>query len=173
MSDIHFDSIDETNDRIQRALNESKKETLKDEFGMVHSYVNPDLEPELESDFQNYIEQWERAYAVAQQTTVWEFLGKPEIKPMASLSIEEMRAELDRIYAIMDENEMALNCINPIRVDELYEFVSGQFMKQECSDMRIPGMTHRFIYEEFFPEKYPFDDSEYEGLNSETSPSPK
>jgi hypothetical protein len=158
MNDDKLDPQKEINDQIQRSLNESKRDQLASEFGMSHGYVNPEIDPELEGDFLDYITQWERANAVAQQTTVWEFLGKPEIVPAEGLTIEEMERELDRIYAIMDENEMALDCINDIDIRELYEFVSGDFMKTECSDMRIPGMTHRFIYEEFFPEKYPYEE---------------
>jgi hypothetical protein len=143
------------NDKIQRSLNESKKDQLAEEFGMLKSFFNSRLDPEIEGEFLDYILEWERANAVAQETTVWEFLGKPGIVPIDGLTVEEMERELDRIYAIMDENQMALDCINAIEIRELYEFVSGEFMKTECSDMRIPGMTHRFIYEEFFPEKYP------------------
>jgi hypothetical protein len=152
----------EANDRIQRSLNEAKKQELAERYGMTHSYVNPQIDPEVEGDFLNYIEEFERAWATQEETTVWEFLGRPEIRPMEGLTTQEMERELDRIYAIMDENSMALDCINEIEVRELYEFVSGKFMQTECSNMRVPEMTHRFIYEEFFLEKYPFDDSDWE-----------
>lgn len=158
MHDDQFDAQKEINDRIQCSLNESKKDQLSDEFGMSHSFFNSNLDPEVEGEFLDYILQWERANAVAQQTTVWEFLGRPEIVPVDGLSVEGMKRELDRIYAIMDENQMVLDCINEIDIRELYAFVSGEFMKKECSDMRIPEMTHRFIYEEFFPEKYPYEE---------------
>ena len=137
---------------------------------MSQGYVNPDIDPELEGDFLSNIEEFERTWAAQEETTVWEFLGKPEIRPIEGLTSEEMTKELDRIYAIMEENEMVLDCINDIEVNELYEFVSGAFMQTECSTMRIPGMTHRFIYEEFFPEKYPYDESEWDELAAPETP---
>ena len=163
-NNLNIDPMQEANGRIQRTLNEVKKQELADKYGMSQGYVNPDIDPELEGDFLSNIEEFERAWAAQEETTVWEFLGKPEIRPIEGMTSEEMMKELDRIYAIMEENEMALDCINDIEVSELYAFVSGAFMQTECSDMRIPGMTHRFIYEEFFPEKYPFDESEWEGV---------
>jgi hypothetical protein len=153
MNDHNFDPFKETNDAIQRSLNEAKKKELSEKYGPSLDRTNPDIDPELEADFLHYVEEFERAWEHSDVTTVREFLGKPEILPAEGLTVEEMERELHRIYAIMEENQMALDCINEVSIRDLYQFVSGDFMKAECDDMRIPGMTHGFIYEEFFPEK--------------------
>jgi hypothetical protein len=140
------------NDAIQRSLNEAKKQELNEKYGMSWGDSESKLDPEIESEFLNYVEEFERAYEGSEVTTVWEYLGKPELIPIEGLTLQEMERELRRIYAIMEENQMALDCINKVDIRELYEFVSGDFMKVECDDIRISGMMTRFIYEEFFPE---------------------
>lgn len=153
MNDHNFDPFKETNDAIQRSLNEAKKQELNEKYGMSWDNTESKLDPEIEGEFLNYVEEFERAWEHCEEITVWEFLGKPEIVPAAGLTPEEMERELYRVYAIMEENQMALDCINEVSIQDLYTFVSGDFMEQGCNNMRIPGMRHHYIYEEFFPEQ--------------------
>lgn len=152
----HF--ADERNKEIQRALNQAKEQELIEKYDMVVNKVE-ELDPELESIYLSQVEEFERQWKGRKLTTVLEFLGKPEVKPVDGLRPEEMQRELERIYGIMAEHSMHLDTINKIPIEELYAFVSGPFMQEEMNDMRIPGMMHGFIYEEFFPEKYPVDDT--------------
>jgi hypothetical protein len=156
---------EERNKEIQRALNQAKEQELIEKYDMVVSKVQ-ELDPELESIYLSQVEEFERQWKDRKLTTVWEFLGKPEIKPIDGLRPEEMQRELDRVFAIMAEHSMHLDTINKIPIEELYAFVTGPFMQEEMNDMRIPGMMHGFIYEEFFPEKYSVDDSDWEGTGA-------
>ena len=166
MSENDFDSISEMNDSAQRALNESKREQLREEFGMEMSMTSPGLDPEVEGDFLNQVMEFERQWKSAEPTTVWKFIGEPEITHVDGLSKDEMSTEIKRIYEIMAEYGVDLSSPEDLDVKELYDFVTQDFMQEEIDGIKIPGMIHGFIYEEFFPEKYPFDESEYDRLNS-------
>jgi hypothetical protein len=146
------------NDAIQRALNESKRQQLKDEFGMPEGYRKSDIDPELEGQFLDYMLEWERAYASAEETTVKAFIGDPEIIHRDDLSVDEMNAEIDRILEIMAENRVFLECSTSIDVKELYDFLLLEFMQHECLDMRVTDTNVRYSYEELRPEFYEFDD---------------
>jgi hypothetical protein len=153
-----MENLNDPNERIQRALNESKRQQLKDEFGMPEGYRNPDTEPEIEGQFLDYMLEWERAFAKAEPTTVEAFIGNPVFEHREDLSIDEMNAEIDRILAIMAENRVYLECGSSIDVKELYDFLLLDFMKHECLDMRVTDTNVRYSYEEMRPEFYEFDD---------------
>jgi hypothetical protein len=144
--------INQTNATIQRSLNEAKKEELAEKYGASFSDGESNIDPELEGDFLNYVEEFERTWGHSDVITVWDFLGKPEILPADGLTDQELESELHRVSVIMEENQIALDCINEVSIQDRYKFISGDFMKVECNNIRIPGMTHHFIYEEFFPE---------------------
>ena len=64
--------------RIQRALNEAKKKDFEKKYGM-ESYLNdPEIEPEVEGEFLDYVEEFERQYQSAKRTTVRELVESPE-----------------------------------------------------------------------------------------------
>ncbi len=83
--------------------------------------------------------------------TVYDFIGKPPFKPWDSLTPEQIGTELKRLQSIMAKNAVALDCI--CRYDDIviYRFLTEELFSHEMDLIRIPGMTHHFIYEEFHP----------------------
>jgi hypothetical protein len=70
------ESLDEIRRQIQESLAQSKREQLRDEFGMVHDYIDPKLSPEAQNDFLDYILEFERQIENVQSITVRERIGK-------------------------------------------------------------------------------------------------
>ena len=143
---------DESNeDRIQRALNESKKRELEEKYGMDFSKGESKAPPEIEEQWLNYIDQFEQQFEHAKAITVREFIGNPSVMPLSEIPPEKLDEELERLVELMLEHEVILDFLAPTPLEEKYRFITEEFLDEEISDMRIPGMHHRYIYEEFHP----------------------
>ncbi len=141
----------ENEDRIQRALNEAKKRELEEKYGADFHDKNSKLPPEVEGQWLDYIEQFEQQFQNAERTTVRAFTGNPNVKPLAEISPGHLEEELERIVGIMAEHEVILDFCAPTPIEEQYRFITEELLNEEMDEMRIPGMQHRFIYEEFHP----------------------
>ncbi len=139
-------------DRIQRIMNEYKREELADKYGANFSEgSNPDLPPEIEAQWLNYVEEFERQYENATQIPLRQFVGFPSIRPLADIPTSEVEAELDRLLDLLAEHSVYVDFLNDVEVEEAYRFISEELLDEEIDDMRIPGMNLNFIYEEFHP----------------------
>lgn len=132
--------------------NEELRKKIQDEFGGMH-WSNPDsnLPPELENEFLNHIMEFEKYFQNREITTVYEFLGKPTYKKLEDLKPEEISDELDKLYDLLYENQISLDTICEVSDEELYRFITKELFFEEKDDMRIPGMTSHYTYEEFHP----------------------
>ncbi len=137
----------------QQAENEIKKIKLALEHGMdlSKSFANSDLPPEVEGQFLDYIQQWEDAFAERKMIQVFDLAGKPECKPVAEIADADIDNELAAITKILRDNGIAIESICDVNSRELYRFITEEMFKMETNDIRIPGMIHGFIYEEYHP----------------------
>lgn len=70
-------SIDDLRRRIQAALNDSKRDVLREQYGMLHEHHSPDLSSEMESEWLDYVLEFERQFENAPRTTVRARIGDP------------------------------------------------------------------------------------------------
>lgn len=136
-----------------RIENELKKMKLMLEHG-GDFYQSPEeshLHPEVEGKFLDSIERFEKAYHNTKRISVYDFLGKPEYRKADTIPDSEINADLEKIMNVMNENQMALDTICEVDDRILYRFITEELFFKETDDMRIEGMMHCFIYEEFHP----------------------
>lgn len=138
-------------DRIQRALNESKRNELKDRFGMTFDRVSESVPPDMEAEFLSYVEEFERQWENRRTITVREFLEDPDVRPFDEIPTDELANELERLTTIMHDYNVRLDFICPVSDDVAYRFIVDELFDQEIDDIQIDGMMHAFIYEEFHP----------------------
>ena len=136
---------------FEHALIEWKKRSLKEDFGCTFHGGNSSLPPEVEWDWLHYVEEFERQFRNRRQTTVRRFVGNPDVQPLQSLTGVQLPGELERLLDILADNSVLVHFDTGIPDIEMYRFLSGELLDQEMDDIRIPGMTHNFIYEEFHP----------------------
>lgn len=136
-----------------RLENEIKKIKLSLEYGMdLSNQLNdPDLPPEVEGQFLDYIQQFEAQFAQQKTILVYDLAGKPEWKRADEIPDSEINSELDRIITILHEHSISIETICDVEERELYRFITEELFLQETNDIQIEGMTHGFIYEEFHP----------------------
>ncbi len=146
------ESINDKNNRLHRE-NEEKKRKLEEEFGAAHwgNPENNEILPEIEGQFLDHIMAFEQAWKDAKQITLYEFMGSPYFRKPKELSESEISDELNRLYKLMEQNQVGLDTICEVPDAELYRFITEELFQQEIDDMHIPDMMTNFIYEEFHP----------------------
>lgn len=146
--------------------NDLLKAKLTAEFGMKGSDTSK-LDSEIENQWLNYIYDFENTCKNAGRITIYEFIGKPEFKSLSAnqLTPEEIKTELERILEVMNENFIILDVLSDYENEEelIYKFITEEFFPYEIDNIRIEGMNHCFIYEEFHTNhKYDLtNDSEF------------
>ncbi len=136
-----------------RIENDFLKLKLKAQFGDAFFMdSNADLPPEIENQFLKNMIAFEDTHANAEYTTVYQSIGKPDYKAVDELNAAEITAELERIMAIMDEHQIALDiCDGPYADAVIYKFITEELFGHEIEKTPVFGMGWNFIYEEFHP----------------------
>ncbi|WP_372949028.1 hypothetical protein [Mariniphaga sp.] len=127
-----------------------KKKELEEKYGAHFSEFN-ELSPEMENQWLNSIEAFEKQFDNAKRTTVWEYMNKPFFKTKDELKPYEITKELERLFDLMEENKITLSTLCEVDDAELYRFITEELFQEEMDDIRIPGMMSCFTYEEFHP----------------------
>lgn len=130
--------------------NELKKKELKEKYG-AHFSEFTELSPEMENQWLNSIDEFEKQFENAKRTTVWEYINKPSFKSAGELNPSEIHTELKRLLELMDEKGISLSTLCEVEDAELYRFITEELFPHEMDDIRIPGMMSCFTYEEFHP----------------------
>jgi len=144
-------SRDNHQDDIQRALNDAKKRRLEERYGGRFSSTGPDLPPEVEAEWLDNIEEFERQFEAAGQTTVGKYAGDPVLKRIDQIGPADIDEELDRLVEILASNNIEVHFDGSVPPPERYRFITEELLKEEMDDIRVEGMTQHFIYEEFHP----------------------
>jgi len=130
--------------------NELKKKELEQKYG-AHFSEFSELPPEMENQWLNSIEEFEKQFDNAKRTTVWEYMNKPDYKKKDELKPHEISNELNRLFELLAENNISLSTLCEVEDAELYRFITEELFQHEMDDIRIPGMMSCFTYEEFHP----------------------
>ena len=134
--------------------NEFKKLKLSIEHGATFfDTPNPNLPPEIEGKFLDYVSSFENAFKNVKQIMVYEKLGKPEFKPANMMTDLEIIKELEALMELMYHKNIALDVLCEYEHQDrlLYTFIIEELFLHEVDDMNVPGMVTHFVYEEFHP----------------------
>lgn len=130
--------------------NELKKKELKKKYD-AHFSQSANIPPDLESEWLRNIEKFEQLCHNSQTTSVWERIGKPSFRKLHDLKAAEINAELQRLFSVMNENNIHLETLCEVHQTELYRFITEELFLHEMDDVRIEGMFSIFTYEDFHP----------------------
>lgn len=146
------DTNDDFQDRIQRIMNDYKRKELTEKYGGQFSpEANPDLPPEVEAQWLDNIDEFERQFENANRIILSDFLGSPSIRPLADIPPAEIEAQLDQLLDLLAGHGVYVDFLHDIEDAEAYRFITEELLNEEIDDIRIPGMEQHFIYEEFHP----------------------
>jgi hypothetical protein len=143
--------FDETNDKIQRALNDAKKKEIEEKFDASFVKTDNDLPPEIESQWLNYIEEFEIQFENAKRISVRTFVGNPSFPLLTEIPEAHLHQELENILDYLSNHNVNVDFICDVEDAEAYRFITEELMDHETDDIHIEGMSTNFIYEEFHP----------------------
>lgn len=144
------ESAREKEQKIQAALNQARKLELREKYGACFSEES-DLPPDIEEQWLKNIEEFERQHELAREIKVLEFLGNPAFPPLDTIPRDKLAEELAHALEFLAYHDVVVDCLANVPDEDLYRFVTTELMQAGIEDIRIPGMTHHFIYEEFHP----------------------
>ncbi|HEX7847942.1 MAG TPA: hypothetical protein VF476_19220, partial [Chitinophagaceae bacterium] len=145
------------NEENLRSENDFLKMKLMLEHGAKFDDSNSDensLPPEVENEFLNNIMAFEKQFAEHKTIKVFDKIGRPEhFKPVAEIPEENIEQAWEELDNYMNERGINLDvCSSNITNRELYRFVIEELFVFEMDDIDMPGWTHNFIYDEFYPD---------------------
>ena len=138
------DSLDKIRQQIQESLAESKREQLREEFGMIHDYTDPRLSPEAQNDFLDYILEFERQFENAQRISVRERIGNPTIKPVEEIPLYVLEEAVDELLELLFEHGIVVDFMGEWDDLAAYCFITEKLLEEEMYDIRIEGMISHF-----------------------------
>jgi hypothetical protein len=142
MQDNH--SLDEIRRQIQESLAQSKREQLRDDFGMLYEYTDPRLSPKAQNDFLDYILEFERQFEDAQRITVRERIGNPSIQSVEEIPQNALEVALDKMMDLLFEHGIVVDFMGEWDDLAAYRFITEELLDEETDDIRIEGMISHF-----------------------------
>ena len=143
--------FEEEQQKIQKALNQAKKRELEEKYGALFSEGDSQAPAEIESQWLDSIAEFERQFKDARRVTVREFLGNPGFTPPEEIPRERLETELDRAMELLSLHNISVDSVAGVSDEDMYRFVTTELMSEEIDEIKIEGMMHCFIYEEFHP----------------------
>jgi hypothetical protein len=144
-------NFEEEQQRIQKSLNQAKKRELEEKYGALFSEGTPEAPAEIESQWLDSIDEFERQFKNVRRVTVREFLGNPGFTTLEDSDRERLKTELDSVMELLALHNISVDSVAGVSDEDLYRFVTTELLDEEIDEIKIEGMTHCFIYEEFHP----------------------
>ena len=128
-----------------------KLEVLMGPGGNVFERMNQDLSVEIEGQFLDYVDDFDRAFKNRKRISVYDKIGRPEFEEACYLNDDEIVVALRKIEGMLEAYNIVLDVICDYENRErlLYTFITEELFLKETDDMNVRGMVTHFIYEEF------------------------
>lgn len=138
--------IDDIRRRIQAALTDSKRDILRDQYGMIHEHHSPEMPPEMESKWLDYLLEFERQFENAARITVRAFIGDPAPPPIDTLNPDDLAAAVDALMDLLAAHSIAVDFLGNVDYETVYRYLTEELLDEEIDDIRIPDMWLHFTY---------------------------
>lgn len=143
---------DDLPERAQRIVNDLKRKELEERYGALFSSPDESKIPsEVEAQWLENIDEFERQFENAARIRLREFVGSPAVRLLADIPPAELEAELNALLDLLAEHAVSVDFLREVDDAEAYRFITEELLDEEIDDIRVPGMVLHFIYEEFHP----------------------
>lgn len=137
--------------RITKAPNQAKQKELEDKYGARFGESDPDLPQDVYAEWLRHIQEFEMKSESAKVVSLREFIGYPDFTPPGEVPATRLKAELVQVMEYLAHHDIIVDCTAVVSDEDLYRFIATELLDQEIEEIRIDGMRHHFIYEEFHP----------------------
>jgi hypothetical protein len=138
--------IDDIRRRIQAALNEAKRDVLREQYGMIHEYRSPDLSPEMESEWFDYVTEFERQFENAPRISVRARIGDPALPSIDALNPDDLVATVDALMDLLEAYSIAVEFLGDVDYETVYRYLTEELLDEEIDDIRLPDTWIHFIH---------------------------
>ena len=138
------DSLDEIRKRIQESLIQSKREQLRDEFGMQFDHMDSCLSLEGQNEWLDYLLDFERQFENAPRITVRERIGNPTIQPVTEIPLYALEETVNDLLDLLAEHGIVVDFMGEWDDLAAYRFLTEELLAEEMDDIRIEGMFSVF-----------------------------
>jgi hypothetical protein len=145
-SNPNNDWLDEMRRRIQEALSQAKRDTLREKYGMQFEHTDASLPPEVENEWLDHMLEFERQFEQAQRITVRERIGNPPIRPLSDLPLDAVEEAVTTLLDLLAAHGIAVDFLGDVDESEAYRYLTEELLDQEMDDIRIEGMMTHFTY---------------------------
>ena len=136
--------IDEIRRQIQESLAQSKREQLRDEFGMQFEHTDSQLSPEAQNKWLDSVLEFERQFEQVQSITVRKRIGNPSLMPIERIPVDTLEEVVDNLLALLAEHGIAVDFMGEWDAKGMYCFIFDELLEEEMDDVRIEGMFTHF-----------------------------
>lgn len=134
------EELDEMRRRIQGTISQTKRDELRDKYGMQLERTDSNLPFEAENEWLDYLLEFEQKFENAKTITVREQIGNPPIVPLGELPLYAVGDAVGRFLELLAEFEISVDFLGVWDDIAAYKYLTGEFLEEETSDMRIKGM---------------------------------
>lgn len=133
--------LDAMRRQIQDSLRESKRDELRDKFGMQAEYTNPNLPPEVEISFLDDVLEFERQFENIKTITVRQRIGNPELKPLDKIPLYALEQAVDDLLDLLAKNGVGVEFLGNFDDIAAYRYLTEELLDEEIDDLRGGWMS--------------------------------
>ena len=133
--------LDDMRQQIQDSLRQSKRDELRDKFGMQAEYTNPKLPPEEEISWLDSVLEFEREFENVKTITVRERIGNPELKPLAEIPLYALEQAVTDLLDLFAENGVGVDFLGDFDDITAYRYLTEELLDEEIDDLRGGWMS--------------------------------
>jgi hypothetical protein len=133
--------LDEMRQQIQDSLSKSKRDELRDKFGMQAEYTNPNLPPEAEISFLDDVLEFERQFENVKTITVRERIGNPELKSLDEMPLYALEQAVADLLDLLAENGVGVDFLGDFDDIAAYRYLTEELLDEEIDDLRGGWMS--------------------------------
>lgn len=128
--------LDEMRQQIQDSLRESKRNELRDKFGMQAEYKTPKLSPEEEISWLDSVLEFERQFENVKTITVRERIGNPELKLLSEIPLYALEQAVTDLLNLLAENGVGVDFLGDFDEIAAYRYLTEELLDEEIDDLR-------------------------------------
>lgn len=114
--------------------------------------VPDDLPSQIEKQWLSQIEDFERQRRDAAKVSVATYLNYPKFLAEAQLSDRKLEQELLRVRGELEGAGITVDTLYDVPARALYRFITEDLLWEEIDDIKMNGINHQFVYEEFYAD---------------------
>ena len=140
------DQLDEIRRGLQESFIQSKKDKLRDNHGMEFEFTDPQLSPEMESEWLDNVLEFEEQFDAGKTITVRERIGNPSITPLKDMSIYALDQAITELLELMIAHGISVDFLGEVDNIEAYRYLTEELLDYEIDDIRVEGYMTCFTH---------------------------